>query len=344
MRTGRVTQTIWNRSVKKEIQKGNQETGSVFWEEACFELEEGSSRFVWSSATVSGESPAEIRFAVIKATGDLSAKGIAPRAVSVQVLFPEMAEEKELKEISKNLWEICLEMKLEISGVQAESTDGIMCTMISVTATGVAEKEASETENCEKREAPQKKWNAGTEIIFCGYSGLEGTLRILEEAEGQLRTRFTPSFLEKTRRCKENLVVPEQILEVAQTASCRQCGDGGVLCGLWELAEAEKIGFEIDFSKLPLRQETVEICEFFQLNPYLLTSAGSFLVLTEYGEETLAELKKAGIDAVRIGTVKEQNARVLVHGEETRYLDRPAVDELRRWWKEQKSRNEEIQE
>ena len=80
----------------------------------------------------------------------------------------------------------------------------------------------------------------------------------------------------------------------------------------------------------------MEICEFFQLNPYLLTSAGSYLVLTEHGEETLESLKNAGVPAVRIGFVKEQNARTLVNGEETRYLDRPAPDELSRWWKERK--------
>ena len=129
-------------------------------------------------------------------------------------------------------------------------------------------------------------------------------------------------------------------IELTEEAKSRQCGDGGVLCGLWELAEAEKIGFEIDFSKLALKQETVEICEFFQLNPYLLTSAGSYLELTEHGEETLESLKNAGVPAVRIGFVKEQNARTLVNGEETRYLDRPAPDELSRWWKERKESEE----
>ena len=165
-------------------------------------------------------------------------------------------------------------------------------------------------------------------------------MRLVEEAEADLRTRFTPSFIEKTKRCKESLILPKQILKLPEEAKSRQCGDGGVLCGLWELAEAEKIGFEIDFSKLALKQETVEICEFFQLNPYLLTSAGSYLVLTEHGEETLEILKNAGVPAVRIGFVKEQNARTLVNGEETRYLDRPAPDELSRWWKERKESEE----
>lgn len=327
MRTGRVTQTIWNRSVKKQIQKGNRNsTGKTAWEESSSELISDEKDFVWSSTSVSGKAPAQVKYAVIKSAGDLAAKRVRPTAVSVQILFPESSDEQELKNIMRILTEICEETGLAITCVQAESAEYVLRTVIQITAVGVKENPKQQT----------KKWIPGTEIILCGYTGLEGTLRLVEEAEADLRTRFTPSFIEKTKRCKESLILPEQILKLPEEAESRQCGDGGVLCGLWELAEVEKIGFEIDFSKLALKQETVEICEFFQLNPYLLTSAGSYLVLTEHGEEALEILKNAGVPAVRIGFVKEQNARTLVNGEETRYLDRPAPDELSRWWKERK--------
>ena len=331
MRTGRVTQTIWNRSVEKQIQKGNRNlTGKTAWEESSSELISDEKDFVWSSTSVSGKAPAQVKDAVIKAAGDLAAKRVGPTAVSVQILFPESSDEQELKDIMRILTEICEETGLAITCVQAESAEYVLQTVIHINAVGVKENPKQQT----------KKWISGTEIILCGYTGLEGTLRLVDEAEADLRTRFTPSFIEKTKRCKEALILPEQILKLPEEAKSRQCGDGGVLSGLWELAEAEKIGFEIDFSKLALKQETVGICEFFQLNPYLLTSAGSYLVLTEHGEETLEILKNAGVPAVRIGFVKEQNARTLVNGEETRYLDRPAPDELSRWWKERKESEE----
>ena len=332
MRTGRVTQTIWNRSVKKQIQKVNRNsTGKTAWEESSSELISDEKDFVWSSTSVSGKAPAQVIYAVIKSAGDLAAKRVRPTAVSVQILFPESSDEQELKDIMRILTEICEETGLAITCVQAESAEYVLRPVIQITAVGVKENPKQQT----------KKWIPGTEIILCGYTGLEGTLRLVDEAEADLRTRFTPSFIEKTKRCKEALILPEQVLQLTEEAKSRQCGDGGVLCGLWELAEAEKTGFEIDFSKLALKQETVEICEFFQLNPYLLTSAGSYLVLTEHGEETLESLKNAGVPAVRIGFVKEQNARTLVNGEETRYLDRPAPDELSRWWKERKESEEQ---
>lgn len=342
MRTGRVTQTIWNRSVKKQIQKKNTKNeAGMAWEEHCSGLETDEGRCVWSSASVRGNKPSEVKYAVLRATGELAAKKTRAEAISVQIFFPKDAQEQELKEITKNLVEVCEKINLEITCIQAECAEYISCTVVMVMVVGTkdstAELQPEEKIKEDGRGRKQRrKWNPGTEIIFCGYTGLEGTLRLIEEAEEELRTRFTPSFLEKAKHQKEALIQPSQIFEIPEEAKVRQCTDGGVLCGLWELAEAEGIGFEIDFSKLALKQETVEICEFFQLNPYLLTTAGSYLILTERGEETLENLKKAGASAVRIGVVKEQNARVLVNGEETRYLDRPAQDELERWWQERK--------
>ena len=99
MRTGRVTQTIWNRSVKKQIQKVNRNsTGKAAWEESSSELVSDDKDFVWSSASVSGKAPAQVKYAVIKSAGDLAAKRVRPTAVSVQILFPESSDEQELKE------------------------------------------------------------------------------------------------------------------------------------------------------------------------------------------------------------------------------------------------------
>jgi hydrogenase expression/formation protein HypE len=38
------------------------------------------------------------------------------------------------------------------------------------------------------------------------------------------------------------------------------------------MAEASGVGLEIDLKKIPVRQETIEICEFFGINPYELIS------------------------------------------------------------------------
>lgn len=88
---------------------------------------------------------------------------------------------------------------------------------------------------------------------------------------------------------------------------------------------------EIEFSDILICQETVEFCEYYQLNPYQMTSAGSLLITTDKSTELLAFFKQVGIRARRLGVITDDNVRIITSGTEKRYLDRPAPDEWLRW-------------
>ena len=262
----------------------------------------------------------------IKAAGELASQKVMAEGVSIHAILPEQMQEEDVKHLTDTAGELCKKMNLEICQIQVETSSFV--TQMVVTATAVGEKKSTAIRE-------QEMTVAGQELLLCGYAGLEGTLRILDESEEELGTRFVPAFLEKAKLLREKLVLPDQILSVKeQVSDIRQIGSGGILAALWELGEELQTGFDIDFSKIALKQETVEICEFYQLNPYLMTSAGSFLLVTGQSEEVIACLAEQGVSAVRLGCMKDQNARVIKNGEETRYLDRPAADELARWWKE----------
>ena len=105
--------------------------------------------------------------------------------------------------------------------------------------------------------------------------------------------------------------------------------EGGIFGALWEMAEASGIGLDIDVKKIPIRQETVEICEFYGINPYRLISSGSMLMATEDGNKMVRELEKAGINAVVIGKATEGKDRMIRKDEEEHsFLERPKTDEL----------------
>ena len=79
------------------------------------------------------------------------------------------------------------------------------------------------------------------------------------------------------------------------------------MAALWEMAEEEKIGFEIAMGSISLKQETVEICEYYRLNPYQLTSAGSYLILTDEADQVIESAgKKAGARASGLGLPKRR--------------------------------------
>ena len=99
-------------------------------------------------------------------------------------------------------------------------------------------------------------------------------------------------------------------------------------CGRW--LEAGGCGLQVDVKAIPIRQETVEICEFFDVNPYQIMSSGSMLIAAKDGLKVMRALQDAGIPAALIGSMTEGNDRILRNGEEIRYLDRPKPDELYR--------------
>ena len=97
---------------------------------------------------------------------------------------------------------------------------------------------------------------------------------------------------------------------------------------LWELAESSGVGLEIDLKKIPVKQETIEVCEFFGINPYELVSSGCMLMTSSDGNMLVRELEKDGIHAVVIGKAVDGNERVLLNEEERRFLEPPKTDEL----------------
>ena len=124
-------------------------------------------------------------------------------------------------------------------------------------------------------------------------------------------------------------VLPEAAVAVESGVSAmHDVTEGGIFGALWEMAESAGVGLEIDLKKIPIRQETVEVCEFFDINPYELISSGSMLMAAADGNGLVRALEAANIPAVCVGKVTEGNDRVLLSGEERRFLEPPKTDEL----------------
>ena len=97
---------------------------------------------------------------------------------------------------------------------------------------------------------------------------------------------------------------------------------------IWELAEGAGTGLTVDLKKLPLRQETVEVCECCNINPYELKSGGCVVMTSEDGCGLVAALEAGGIPAVVVGRLTDSNDRIILNEDEVRYMDRPRTDEI----------------
>ena len=104
-------------------------------------------------------------------------------------------------------------------------------------------------------------------------------------------------------------------------------GDWFLDGAVW-MAEASGVGLEIDLKKIPIRQETVEICNHLDLNPYELISGGSLLIAADDGYALAESLEKAGIPAAVVGRATAGNDRIVLNGEEKRFLGPVRTDEI----------------
>ena len=170
----------------------------------------------------------------------------------------------------------------------------------------------------------------GMDSIATTWVALEGTAILACEKEEELRTRYAQPFIDNAKVFGQMMsILPEAAVAVQSGASAmHDVSEGGVFGALWELAESAGVGLEIDLKKIPIRQETVEICEFFDVNPYKLLSGGCLLIATEDGNGLVMELEKADIPAVIIGKATDSNDRVLINEDERRFLETTQTDEL----------------
>lgn len=234
-----------------------------------------------------------------------------------------------LQEMIRQMDRLCRKFHIPIAGMQAEVSPAVRQVLIQVTALGQAE---------EAKLLRLVDTMPRQDIVLCGYIGLEGMLRILDECLEELGRRFSPAFLRQMRELDSELFRFEAIrMASGSVTAMQQIGSGGILGTLWELAEAAGVGLNVDLKKMSIRQETVELCEYYHLNPYQMTSAGSVLMITEHGERLAQALSEGGARASVLGVTTAGNARVVTSGEESRFLDRPAPDELMRWWAERLS-------
>lgn len=327
MRIGNISPTAWKRYIAKQLHTVRPEV--VFQpsaEENCSIVHISPDRVsVCAHASASGNTGDIGCFAAARALNDLAIRGAVPLTMSVQFLFPLEVEESAIKVQTRNLEKLCKKVGTQITCVRVEVNPAVAQIVVFVTVQG----EAAEDELRRAKGALP-----GQDIVLCGYAGLEGMLRILNEREEELSRRFIPSFIQQMKALSGNILALEAI-EAARSVNVtamHQIGSGGIFAGLWELAEASGIGLEVDLSKMSVRQETIELCEYYNLNPYLLTSAGCILMTADDGDALIKVLEKAGARATKLGVASDKSARVITSGEEQRYLDRPAPDELARWW------------
>lgn len=110
------------------------------------------------------------------------------------------------------------------------------------------------------------------------WIGLEGMLRIVREKEEELSNRFVPVFIKQIKEQQKYLMAGKELALAKNygVSAMHQITEGGILAALWNLTEASGTGLEADLKRIAVKQETIEVCEYFHLNPYQMTQPEAF--------------------------------------------------------------------
>lgn len=311
MRLGKVSNTILDRSVFKLIKKRDKH------------LEKKPACGI-DAARIGGAGDTLVstevgKFAVYKVANNIAAARGKISNVSCSIIIDERSREIRLKEIMTELDRQCSKLDISIAGGHTTVSRAANKPIVSVTGIGF-------TDTKETRKA-----KPGQDIIITKCIGISGIRQIVDAKREEILKLYSEDVITKAIGEEEEMLVAseaELFSQYDKEGAMKDVSEGGIFGALWDLAEFSGVGLEIDFRSIPVRQEVIEICEMWDINPYNLESLGCLLMTSENGCDIVRILDAAGIKASVIGKITGGNDRIIHNLSEDRYLTLPEQDEV----------------
>ncbi len=349
MRIGKLQESILDRSVFKQLHKENKKILCKLKPGMGFQMLDmtDSAGLATTVNVVEGTCETVGVMAVPRAVNSLVCSGARPVGIMLALILPESLEESDFRRMIHTIDAACAAEGIEIMGGHTQVSTSVSRVLATVTAYGVYPAagdgaaaagaggvcSASGDGFPASGEVLQPQpWHPhsfgprpGQDIIMTRWAGLSGTWLLEKEYHQQFVHKYNPDLADSIARMKNDFCVrKEAALALSYGArTLYDLSEGGVFGGLWEVAVAGNVGLRVDLKKIPLKQETVELCDFVDVNPYQLASMGSLLIGVDHGEPLVRLLSDQGIAAAIIGSFTDGNDRVIVNDDEVRYLEPP---------------------
>ncbi|MDE6687056.1 MAG: AIR synthase family protein [Lachnospiraceae bacterium] len=331
MKTGKLPENIFKRSVLKELNYKRKEiiSGAGIGND-CAILSSENENIVTGMVYMVEKADRIGMLAVHRAVNQIAASGAEPVAVTGMVLLTEETSEETLKIIIHQIEQTCKEIGIQAAGINVSVNSGTKVPetgyiMLVMTGIGKMKRRCLPVDQKMGEDFARPE----QDVLLTKWVGLEGTFRIAREKENELVKRFFAEYIEEAKRFDRYLsILPEAATAMeSSVGAMHHVSEGGIFGALWEMAERSGVGLEIELKRIPIRQETVEICNYYDINPYVLLSSGCLLMTADKGHELVENLHKKGISAAVIGRTTDSNDRLIINEEEKRFLTPAQQDE-----------------
>jgi hydrogenase expression/formation protein HypE len=298
-RTGKIPSDVLVRNVFRYRGKRDRSVllGSSIGEDAAL-VSLGDNVLVLKTDPVTGTSSDIGWLAVHINANDIACRGARPRWFLCDLLLPENSDATLLDGIMRQVDRAAKEIGVAVAGGHTEVTPGLGRPIVVGCMVGITRKKQFVTSSWAR---------PGDAIIMTKSAGIEGTSILAADFARKLRTRSHQRLVTRARSLRRLISVVDDAMIAVGAGGVHAMHDpteGGLLQGIWELAEASKVGFHIHESNIDIRPETSRICSILGVNPLRLMSSGCLLIAAERRRSNLIlrRLKKKGIHGSVIGT------------------------------------------
>lgn len=264
------------------------------------------------------------RLAIHITCNDIASNGIQPLGIMLAVMLPEGTTEEDVAHIMGQAAETAGELKVEIIGGHTEVTPAVKQPVIVSTAIGKAV--------CGESQSGDNMVE-GDFIMITKAVGLEGTGIIACDYAEQLKEVMSEDEIaEATSFLDLVSVVPEGVAAgKVGTHGMHDITEGGVLGAAWEMCQIAGKGAEIWYDQIPVKPETLKVCEHFDINPLRLISSGSMVIIVPADKKDAMKkaMETAGVESSIIGVIKSKEFGVMMLKDgKLEEVDPPYADEL----------------
>jgi len=231
---------------------------------------------------------------------DVAVMGVRPRYMTYSLLLPPETPDDDLKVIVNSIHEAAKELGIAIVGGHTGYYPGFAAPTIGGVTVFATAKEGSYVTPAGAR--------PGNVIILTKGPAIEtaGILSVLREKD--LLDKYDPDLVHGAQElCKQMSVVKDALtaMDAGGVTGMHDATEGGVIGGLFEIADASGVGMEIDESSFIYPPEVKMVCDHFGIDPIMAIAEGSLLITAEKNssDDIIASLSKCNIDASVIGVV-----------------------------------------
>ncbi len=295
-------------------------------EKGCAALRLGPRLCVVCTESVSLESKEMGGLLVQCCCNEMAACGAEPVGLIISLFIPKTMEEAKVERMMEQVKQCADTLQVEVIGSNVEKSDALTRAVASAVVLGTCPEGCLVTANGAQM---------GDDLVLTKWAGLEATYRMAVDYASISMQHLGTEGYHACQQLKDRLsAIQDGILAAGQGAhAICHAAKGGILGAVHAMSLASRCGVYLMEQRIPVLEETEQLCRAFSLDALRLSSAGCLLIACENGKEMVRSLQEKEIPAAVIGQVKYEGNGLLIQCMDgmTREIAPPGADEFYRF-------------